>query len=239
MQRWAIYIDLEGTAKIYEQDEIRFFTSFNALTDCVCRIGSRAYPRTPSRLFVHQVGGDGFVIVSEFREGSPEVPLAIGVILMQSVLVAGGVAKSGISQGTFADVRACVPALRSYPAEDGRLRLGDGIMTVFPVMGTALINAHRLATGEPRGARLAVDAAMVNHMPDGVVLAHSETDFIIVDWVHTRTRETERILSDAGIEIPSVGELQERLLAYVASTGSATNEEWKRYTLSLNGCRSA
>jgi len=235
--RWAIYIDVEGSSKVYDTDEAQFFASVDALMDGIVRIGSRVCPETPNRLFVHQTGGDGFVIVSEFAERNPEMPIAIAAVLMKKVLGAGAVAKSGISQGDFADVRSCYRTLQHSAVDaHGRYPLGDGLMTVFPVMGTALTNAHKLATRRPRGARLAVDAAMVNQVPDGVVVSRKEKDLIVVDWVHTWSRAIEDISSVAGIQLLSPGELEKRLAAYVASTGDAPDEEWKHYSLCLNGC---
>src|SRR5688572_6159807 len=104
MKRWAIYIDIEGSSRIYAHDEAQFFASVNALLDGICRIGSQVCPETPNRLFVHQTGGDGFVIISEFAQRSPEIPIATAVVLMQTVLVSGGIAKSGIAQGGFGDI---------------------------------------------------------------------------------------------------------------------------------------
>lgn len=239
MVRWAIYIDVEGSSKIYPRDEAQFFASVDALMDGIVRIGSLLCPETPNRLFVHQTGGDGFVIVSEFAEQSPEMPIAIAAVLMKKVLGAGAVAKSGISQGDLADVKRCYRTLHHLPAcGDARYPLGGGLMTVFPVMGTALTNAHKLATRRPRGARLAVDRAMVNQVPDGVVVSHKEKDLIVVDWVHARTSTMEDIRSKAGIQLPPPTELEKKLAAYVASTGDATDADWKHYTLCLNGCLS-
>lgn len=235
--RWAIYIDVEGSSKIYAADETHFFSVVDALIDGISRIGAHVFPESPNRLFVHQTGGDGFVIVSDFPEQSPERPLAIAIVLMRKALTSGGVAKAGISQGGFADVQSCFPTLHSYPLDTaGRRRLGRGIMTVFPVMGTALINAHRLATGKPRGARLAIDRAMIDKVPDGVVVSHENTDLIVVDWIHTCMSTLNDIASKAGIQVPSAAQLCGQLRAYVKSTGGATDEDWKQNTLHLNGC---
>lgn len=84
--RWAVYIDIEGSSTMYASDEAQFFTVVDALMEAICRIGSLLCPETPNRLFVHQTGGDGFVIVSEFAQRSPEMPIAIAVVLMQTVL---------------------------------------------------------------------------------------------------------------------------------------------------------
>ena len=238
MLRWAIYIDVEGSSRIYATDEAQFIASVDALMESIVRIGSLVYPEDPNRLFAHQTGGDGFIIVSDAMR-TPEMPIAIATVLMQKVLESGAVAKAGISQGDFADVRGCYRTLRHLATDgDGRYRLGAGLMTVFPVMGTALTNAHRLATRWPRGARLAVDAAMVNQVPDGVAVSHTERDLIVVDWVHTRTSTMEDISSKAGIQLLPPSELEQKLAACVASTGDATDEDWKHYTLCLNGCLS-
>lgn len=237
MQRWAIYIDIEGSSTIYAHDEAQFFASVDALTDGICRIGSQVCPETPNRLFAHQTGGDGFVIVSEFAQRSPEMPIAIAVVLMRRVLAAGGVAKAGISQGKFADVQACLRTLQEYPPDEhGRRRLGRGILTVFPVMGTALINSHRLATRKPRGARLALDPALVGQVPTGVVVSHKDGDLIVVDWVHTTLPAIDEIISKASMQLPSAAELRRKLTAYVSNIGDAVDEDWKHYTLCLNGC---
>lgn len=236
---WAIYIDVEGSSRVYATHEAQFFTCVDALLDGICRIGAQVCPESPDRLFAHQTGGDGFVIVSDFGRRSPEMPIAIAVILMQKVLAAGGVAKSGISQGKFGDVQSCLPVLQDYPPDEhGRRRLGRGILTVFPVMGMALINSHSLATRKPRGARLAVDRAMLDQIPSGVVVSHEEPDFVVVDWVHTAFREIEEIGSKTGIQLRPAAELRRRLSAYVASIGDAADADWKHYTLRLNGCAS-
>jgi len=228
---------MEGSSKIYVSDEAHFFASVDALLGAICRIGSQVCPETPDRLFVHQTGGDGFVIVSEFAQRSPELPIAIAVVLMRTVLAAGGVGKAGVSQGEFADVQACLPVLQGYPPDEhGRRRLGRGILTVFPVMGTALINSHRLATRRPRGARLAIDRALVAQIPAGVAVTHEDTELIVVDWVHTRLPEIDEILARTTLALPSSAELEQKLTAYVAKAGNAVDEDWKHYTLCLNGC---
>lgn len=235
--RWAIYIDVEGSSKVYATHETRFFACVDALLNGIARIGTQACPESPDRLFVHQIGGDGFVIVSEFVRRSPEMPIAIAVVLMQMVLAAGGVAKSGISQGDFGDVQNCLPTLQDYPPDEhGRRRLGRGILTVLTTMGTALINSHRLATRWPRGARLAVDRTMLGQIPVGVVVTHADADLLVVDWVHTRLPEIDEIVSKTRLPLPSPGELRQKLTAYVAKIGNAVDEDWKHYTLCLNGC---
>jgi len=237
MKRWAIYIDIEGSSSIYEQDESQFLASVNALLDGICRIGSQVCPESPNRLFVHQTGGDGFVIVSEFDQRSPEMPIAIAVVLMQTVLLSGCVAKSGISQGKFSDIQSCFPTLNDYPPDEhGQRYIGRGVLNLFPAMGSALTNSHRFATKEPRGARLAVDRSMISQFPKRLAVSYKNEELIIVDWIHTALDEIEEISHRAAIQLLPPAELRARLLSYVAGVGKTTDEEWKRCTIELNGC---
>jgi hypothetical protein len=200
MNRWAVYIDIEGTSKIYESQEARFYLALDGLLTTVCHISREVFPESPARLFPHQVGGDGVVIVSEFAEGKPETPISIAVVLLQVLMVSGLVGKAGISEGTFADIKSCLPSFRSLSKfEDNSDHSTIGLLTTFPVMGTALINSHRLATCKPRGARLAVDSGMMRTAPDGVAISHRDGDLVVVDWIHTWTKVIQEIISRTGI----------------------------------------
>jgi len=184
------------------------------------------------------VGGDGVVIVSEFEEGLPETPISIAVVLMQVLLVNGVVSKGGISEGDFGDVRGYFPVLREIPkAEDGPIRLDRGCFTMFPVMGTALINSHRFASQPPRGCRLAIDPMLLNTVPAGVVLSEQSSDIAVVDWIHTHTRTMDLIFEKTGLRLPAPAELESRLISYVHSAGALGQEEWGLNSLRLNCCK--
>ncbi len=237
MNRWAIFLDIEGVSKIYPEDSLRLHLPFDAALDALYRIGSKVYPESPNRLFCHQVGGDGLIIVSEFAEGKPEVPISIAVLLMQVLLRKGAVAKGGISEGTFFDVQGCFPSLSAYPQEGERtFRLGRGILTIFPVMGTALINSHHFASIPPCGCRLAIDNSLMESIPDGLVVNDLDSKTSIVDWIHTKTLTMEGIISDAGLHIPNVNKLEALLVDYVRNTGELGSSEWGRNSLHYNGC---
>ncbi len=240
MNRWGIFLDVEGVSKIYPSDADRFYNGFNELLSAVCLIGNLVYPETPSRLFAYQVGGDGLIIVSEYAEGKPEVPISIAVVLMQVLLANGAVAKAGISEGDLGDVVSCYPSLRSCPSAGDRIfRLGRGRLTIFPVMGTVLINSYSFATRwPPRGCRLAVDSALLDTIPSGVSVTHSDSDLVIVDWVHTRLSVMEFILARTGLQLPPVEKLETKLVSYVQSTGDLgkTDRDWRRNSLLMNGC---
>lgn len=234
--RWAIYIDVEGTSKIYPEAAPHFHGGFDQLLNAVFAIGSRVYPEPPLRLFAHQVGGDGIVIVSDFEEPAPERFISVAVVLMQVLLVNGLVGKAGISAGTFGDIQGCVPSLRDIPRESGdAYPMGAGLLTTLKVMGTALTNSHRYAEIPPRGCRLAMDPALLEGSIAGVVLS----DFggtLVVDWVHTRTAAMEIIIQKTGLNLPPSSELEKRLIAYVTSTGSLAGSDWGQNTLAMNNC---
>jgi hypothetical protein len=234
--RWAIYLDIEGTSTIYKEQGGLFYDAFNKLFETIYAIGSNVFSETPTRLFVHQVGGDGLLIVSEFAEESSEKAISIAVVLLQALLTNGLVGKAGISEGTFADVKSCFPSLRSVPKTASGYRLGEGLLTTFPVMGTALINAHRIATSLPRGCLLRVDPVLLRvTYPRGVVISDPSNP-IVVDWIHTRTATMELIVRKTEIALPSCHHLEQLLVQYVSSAGSLGESEWGRNTLSLNGC---
>jgi len=127
--------------------------------------------RDPHRMFAHQLG-DGFVIVGEFGWPSLEQPLTVAVALLRAVLASHGMAKAAISEGRFADVVGCYPLriqeiyAKSY---GGAIPMGGGVMTILPVMGTALINSYKLLHSEatPSGALLLVQAAAADRVPPG------------------------------------------------------------------------
>ena len=85
------------------------------------------------------------VIVSECAQGSPHLPLAIAAALLRTVLASGGVAKAGISEGEFADIQGCYPDIIWSAMENhGTIKMGHGVLRIFPVMGSALVNAYAL-----------------------------------------------------------------------------------------------
>jgi hypothetical protein len=133
-------------------------------------IGERCYPESPHRLFAHQTG-DGFVIVSEFGAVSLEVPAAIAIVLLRHVAARGRFAKASIGEGEFADIWGCYPArIREARIGEDSVRLGGGVMTVFPVMGTALIDAVGVGKRSPSGSLLTVASRNSARLPTGCLV---------------------------------------------------------------------
>ena len=237
MKRWAIYIDIEGFSSLYANNMVQAIKGLGTVMKGIYFVGTKVCPESPNRLFVHQTG-DGFVIVSEFGQGRPQLPVAIAIILMRCALRAGCLTKAGISEGEFADIRGCYPEVITRNSDaDGRVDLGSGLMRVFPVMGTALINAHHLTTRK-KGALLLLDAPMASDLISNSNLSAKFPDFVAIDWVHADLPEIRHVATRASIRLPEVGMLEELLKEKVEAAKGSVPKEWVKNTLTLNrlGC---
>jgi hypothetical protein len=234
MDRWALYLDIQGFSRMYRCNRPRALRPLCAVMKAIYYIGTRVCAESPNGLFAHQVG-DGFIIVSEFAERSPGLPVAIGTFLLRCALLAGGIGKCGISQGEFADIQSCYPdVIRDNVDDSGMVPLGDGLMTVFPVMGTAFVESYSLTKGRP-GSLLIVDSGLAVAPPAGAVVTETACGHYIVDWVHTAMPEIAELESKTGIPHGSAGYLEHLLRAYVHSHRAALPADWVDNTLRLNG----
>lgn len=186
-RRWSIWIDIEGFSRLWEKGPA--LAGLNALMHGIHAIGSRAYPDDGDRLFAHQFG-DGFVIVGDFHEESLDRCVAVAVALMRHVVTSGCLARAAIAEGEFADYAGCRPkhiqqAMVDIGSDDV-VPLGSGIMTLLPVMGTALINANKLDSGNRvKGAVLTIAADDAERVSPTFPRRVSELDsnVVMIDWV--------------------------------------------------------
>lgn len=223
--RWAINIDLEGFGHLYDKEQL-VLLSLCELMEGIFRIGVQCYPESPDRIFAHQLG-DGFVIVSDFPEVTLERPVAIALSLLRHVATSGRYAKATISDGEFADIQSCYPSCIFNAADSHkRVRLGAGIMTLFPVMGTALIRAISVAKKCPSGPLLAVAAANRQRLPDGLIIHEVPSqDIIIVDWLHSKNELAKDIANKSQLNWPDTSIISEQLREYCQT--QPVKEEWK------------
>lgn len=199
MDQWAIYIDVEGFSATYAQST-QPLVSLGALMEAVYTIGSQCYPETPHRLFAHQLG-DGFVIVGEFGWPDLKQPTTVAIALLRTVLHAGVVAKAAISEGQLADIVGCYPKRiqqlysQSY---GGAFPMGGGLMTVLPVMGTALINSFKLlhSSNTPSGGLLILPKPQTARIPAGVTFTEVG-ELCVLDWLHASYPELDDLLNGA------------------------------------------
>jgi hypothetical protein len=199
MDQWAIYIDIEGFSSTYTIGT-QPLISLGALMEAILDIGSKCYPETPYRLFAHQVG-DGFVISGEFGWPDLKQPTTVAIALLRAVLHAGGVAKAAISEGQLADVLGCYPErIQQLYARShgGAFSLGGGLMTVLPVMGTALINSVKLlhSSQTPSGSLLILPKSQAGRLPAGVTFVEVG-ELCVLDWLHASYLELDELIKTA------------------------------------------
>jgi hypothetical protein len=239
MDQWSLYIDIEGFSATYETDT-QALVSLGALTEAIYQVGSRGYPETPERLFAHQLG-DGFVVVGDFGQATLEQPVTVAVILIRAVLQAGGAAKGAISEGGFSDTLGCLPesVQNLYGRSDGApIPLGNGLMTILPVMGTALINSHRLlhSNDTPSGPLLVLRRSDEERLPSWVKTTASDSK-AVVDWIHSSSPSLDEVARAAGLPVSSPASMEARLRAYIDK--SRTPQHWRdnaeRFLLSDGG----
>lgn len=224
--RWGIYIDIEGFGSRYDQS-MRALTPLNALMEGIFEIGTKKFADDVTRLFAHQFG-DGFVIVSCFEERSLDRPTAIAVALMRHVLAAGGVAKASISEGGFSDIKGCYPRKITDLEKDGSVGMGAGLMTIIPVMGTALINAIRLDKQSPSGSLLTIHAENKSRLSDYFATRRIENDLVSINWLKGDQNLVSEISSAAGLRNPSESHREAMLKNYIAQ--NELKPAWVRTT---------
>lgn len=240
--RWAISIDIEGFSKHYEYSEDRktyAILALGELMDSVFRVGSRCFPGTPDRnfserLFAHQFG-DGFLVCSDFPEPDGSRAIGIAVAIMRHMILEGYATKTAISTGDLSDIRGCYPK-PMRDAQNERVAVGMGLMTIISVMGTALTKAHMLATTE-KGAVLIIDRKLADiGLPAGTKTHYSNG--YCIDWVASELPLANEIAQEAQLRTGSASELREKLKTYCA-TQPTPPAAWVEATFASVGRSSA
>ena len=240
-ERWAISIDIEGFSKNYEYDEEHKTYAILALGELmksIFQVGSQYFPGTPDsnyaeRLFAHQYG-DGFLVCSDFPEGDASRAIAIAIAIMRHMIMSGYATKAAISTGDLSDIKGCYPRPMRY-AEDGRLDLGMGLMTIIPVMGTALTKAHKLASTRS-GAVLIVDENLFKlGLPAGVKHCASSG---CIDWIASNYPLANEIAKKSLLRTANAEALCERLKSYCQKEPRPP-ESWVKATFANVCCYGA
>ncbi len=225
-KRWSIYIDIEGFGSRYDQT-MNALVPLNALMEGIYRIGSKKYSDDINRLFAHQFG-DGFVIVSCFEEECLDRAIAISISLMRHVLASGGLAKASVSEGGFSDIKGCYPREVTDNEKDGCISVGAGLMTIIPVMGTALINAVSIDKRSPSGALLTIDSSNKDRISLEFKTNKIENGLLSVNWIKGEQSLVNEISSDSGLSVQSELDRIARLQKYISQNDLKPN--WVRTT---------
>ncbi|MFZ5491436.1 MAG: hypothetical protein ACOY6E_02885 [Pseudomonadota bacterium] len=217
---------------MYQDDEGRALRAVGLLMEAIYKIGSTIYSRAPDRLFTHQFG-DGFVVVSDFSESSAERPVAVAISLMRHLIANNVACKAAVSCGGFSDVAACYPqSVRDQSIDGCWVPLGEGLMTIIPVMGTALVASHKLAGRRP-GAVLILDETCFQSVPEGIIIR--TTGPLTADWVHSNLELAHAISTAAGLVPLGSLEAERFLRAYLNANEGAIKDEWVASTSECNG----
>ncbi len=213
-KRWSIYIDIEGFGALYDKENI-ILLALGDLMEGIFLIGSKCYPETPNRIFAHQTG-DGFVIVSEFYSESLEIPVAISIALLRHISLRGRFAKASIAEGEFAGIEGCYPRrIQEAKETDNRVFMGRGIMTIFPVMGTALINSVAISKVSPSGSLLTICKGNSDRLPKGCIIHEIEgSEVSSIDWVHSSFPLLEQVQNKAELRKPDSSTIKTNFYKY-------------------------
>jgi hypothetical protein len=227
---WSLWIDIEGFSSIYNSDQTHALVSLGRVMEAIYKIGSRAYSSYPNRLFAHQFG-DGFVVISDFPEDDPDRPIAIAIAIMRHALAAGGACKAAVSCGTTSDVVGCYPKVIRDNVKDGRIDVGDGLMTINPVLGTALVASVGLSRRR-HGAVLLVDADKFLRMSQGLI---SILDPLTIDWIHSEFPLARELAKKAGLTYLEPEACEDALKSYIGTRGKTASRDWIAETILANG----
>lgn len=223
-ERWSIYIDIEGFSALWERED-QVIWSLGELMRSIFRVGRLCFPSSPERLFAHQFG-DGFVIVSDFHEESLERCTLIAIALMRHVAATGRFASAAIAEGEFSDIRDLYPieVLRELEGEH-TVSLRMGLMTIVPVMGTALIRGARISKLAPKGPLLAIEQRKVDRLGDAISTTPiADSELSSIDWVHAESPGLRVLQTTAELSAPSPRELERSLYAYCQE--QSVPEQW-------------
>jgi hypothetical protein len=217
--RWSIWIDIEGFSQIWT-DGTRGQHGINALITGIYAIGSKCYPDPGQRLFVHQFG-DGFLIISDFEEHQLDRCAAIAIILMRHVAKHDCLACAAIAEGEFGDFSGCWPEhIRDAMAQSDRsngVYMGLGLMTLLPVMGTALINANKLdSRNKMKGAILTIETQNLSRVSNSFSFMPipGQCEISSLSWIHCDSPLIAEIASLSQLELPSCNETESLVRNY-------------------------
>ena len=227
--RWAIYIDIEGFSALYPEGNDAMW-ALNKLMLAIHRIGKLVFPEPPDRLFAHQVG-DGFLIVSDFYEENLDRAASIAIVLMKFITSFGLFARATIAEGGLSGITGCYPkeVLDDCRKGDALVAtMGAGLMTIYPVMGTALINAVGIDKRAPRGPMLALPVSYRERLSSNILskVIDDDTHIMALDWVHTEGNLLTEIKTMANLEFPSSNNLEILLSNYISKHNLPT--EWEK-----------
>ncbi len=213
----------------------------------IYKISKEVYPNSPERLFVHHIGGDSLVIVSDFAEKDLSRPISIAVVIQRVLLVNGYIGKVGISIGDFADItgcwnrfyklvendlpkKECEGELSPIPYEKDKIDIGDGLMTLIPVLGTGLINSYNALNKGPSGPNIIIP----NFLRDKIPLAYIKNNwiikhgnYIVIKWIGLQTEFINNMCDLIDFNnLKIVSDIRSKFINYIINNLEYLSEKW-------------
>lgn len=151
------------------------------------------------------------------------------------MIIEGYATKAAISAGEMTSIKSWYPDFASN-AENGDIALGAGVMTIMPVMGTALTKAHKLISKQ-RGAVLIVDAELANlSLQEGIELIKLSDDASCINWISSKLPLSDQIAEKSGLNSASTEKLNIYLESYFKVEPCPLNDwiEATRKNLDMN-----
>lgn len=227
--RWGIYVDVEGFSAIYRADKNRALHALRELMEALYWVGRSVFAN--ERIFIHQFG-DGFVVVSNGPEKTPERLVAMSIAVMRHLIARGVTTKAAISTGDFSDIFGCYPEDIQAIAEHHRyvtLRAG-GLMTIIPVMGSALIAPYKLSDAR-HGAVLLLETGAFDKVPDGIITRSRSP--IMIDWIHSDFPLVKTVCESSGLVFVEPSVAEKHLRTYLGH--NRLSKRWVTTTLESMG----
>jgi len=223
-KRWAIYIDIQGFGALWDTGD-KALLALGELMRAIFRVGGKYCTASPDRLFAHQFG-DGFLIVSEFEEVPLERCVTIAIALLRHVAATGCFAKASIVEGDMLDIKGCYPdEIMVNHDSNSLIDLGEGLMTITPVMGTALIRGVKLDKKSPKGPLLVIEKEKLDRLPQGISTCDADKEIVSINWITYQSNLLFDIQQRANLTSPSKTEMEELLLRY-CKAHEKIPEEW-------------
>ena len=235
MKRWCIYTDILGFSHLWEYDQFRAITAVKGQIRAIFQIGTKVYPSSSKRLFVHQMGGDGLAIVSEVTEQSLERPIAIAVALLGHIATTGSFASAAIEEGDNEHISGWYPE-EMYITDSGYVSLGEGLMTLSSsVMGTAIIRAYHLNNHGPSGPFLTISENCLDRVPEDMDIRETRSNgkrIWSINWLQNESTFLSDIRDKTGISIPSAEDINQKMKEYCLQNPEI-RDKWKDSLLQL------
>lgn len=230
---WSIYIDIEGFSSLFLKEPTQGRDLLISLVNDLCHVATGLSKN--QRLGIYQLGGDGFLIKCNSVSQDFETVIEISVALLRLAFSTIRLRKVHISYGDFADISGLYKGIESsYSAQisaNGVITVGGNIMTLVPLIGTALIRAYNLKS--PSGPLLFVDNHYTKHIKElglNTILPLNEKGLvsdtgIAINWINTGNKSIEKRVNEF-LKVTDTKQIYSQFQAHLAQNSAKICNSW-------------